>query len=275
MTARDPHRFVNELDDAAVERLVARLEGRAKDRVFTRLLDKYAAKLKLPASARVLEIGCGTGAVARALASQPGFSGKIIGIDHSLRFLDAARNFAQQEGVAERVEFRIGDAHRLEFPDASFDAAVAHTVISHVTEPEAVLRELARVVRPGGTVVVFDGDYASLTYALPDHELGRRMDRALAAASFNNPLVMRDLPRLLPELGLTLTAAWGDAVTEIGAWSFFKSFAETYAPAVAGAGLMPAEAVDAWLAAQRAAAGQGTFFASCNYYTYLTRRGPP
>lgn len=272
MAARDPHRFVNELDDNAVERLVARLEGRARDQVFTRLFDKYAAQLDLPASARILEIGCGTGAVARALARREGFAGKVTAIDHSPRFLDAARRFAREEGIGDRVEFRTGDAHRLEFPDASFDAAVAHTVISHVTEPETVLRELARVVRPGGTVAIFDGDYASLTYALADLDLGRRMDRALATASFNNPLVMRALPRLLPDLGLELTAAWGDAVAEIGSWSFFKSFAETYAPAVVNAGLMPAETVDAWLAAQRQAAENGSFFASCTYYTYLTRR---
>lgn len=68
MGARDPHRFVNELDDATIERLIARLESRAKDVVFSRLFDKYVTKLKLPASAHVLEIGCGTGAVLRALA---------------------------------------------------------------------------------------------------------------------------------------------------------------------------------------------------------------
>jgi ubiquinone/menaquinone biosynthesis C-methylase UbiE len=272
MSARDPHRFVNELDDAALERLVARLEGRAKDKVFTRLFDKYAAQLDLPASAQVLEIGCGTGAVARCLANRGGFSGKILGVDQSPRFIDAARRFAQQENVGDRVEFRIGDAHKLDFPPATFDAAIAHTVISHVTEPEAVLGELARVVRPGGTLAIFDGDYSSMTYAFPDHEFGRQMDRALATASFNNPLVMRDLPRLLPQLGLTLTAAWGDAVAEIGTWSFFKSFAETYAPAVVKAGLLPAETVEGWLAAQRQAAENETFFASCTYYTYLARR---
>ncbi|MGE5159784.1 MAG: hypothetical protein ACM3OF_16755, partial [Gemmatimonas sp.] len=89
---------------------------------------------------------------------------------------------------------------------------------------------------------------------------------------FNNPLIMRDLPRLLPELGLKMTAAWGDAVAEIGTGSYFKSFAETYAPYVTRAGLLPAETVETWLAAQRQSMEKGTFFASCNYYTYLVRR---
>jgi len=272
MTARDPHRFINELDDAAVERLIVRLESRAKDAVFTRLFDKYVAQLALPSSAQVLEVGCGTGAMTRSLARRPAFSGKAFGVDHSLPFIEAANRFAYNENVSDRVDFRVGDAHSLDFPPATFDAVIAHTLISHVTEPTAVLREMARVVRPGGAVTLFDGDYASLTYAFPDHDFGHRMDVALASAAFNNPLVMRDLPRLLPELGLKMTAAWGDVVAEIGNGSYFRSFAETYAPYVTRAGLLPAETVEAWLTAQQQSMENGTFFASCNYYTYLAQR---
>jgi SAM-dependent methyltransferase len=272
MVPRDPHRFVNELDDAAVERIIARLESRAKDKVFTRLFDRYAAQLTLPPSAQVLEVGCGTGAMLRFLAHRGDFSGKAFGIDQSPAFIEAASRFAQDENVGDRLVFRVGDAHRLDFSPETFDVVIAHTLISHVTEPAAVLREMARVVRPGGTVVIFDGDYASLTYACPDHDFGHRMDVALASATFNNPLIMRELPRLLPELGLKGTAAWGEAVVEIGNGSYFKSFAETYAPSVTNAGLFPADTVETWLAAQLQSMENGTFFASCNYYTYLARR---
>lgn len=272
VVACDPHRFVNELDETTVERLIARLESRAKDKVFTRLFDKYAAQLELPPSARVLEVGCGTGATMRLLARRGDFTGKAFGVDQSPAFIEAAKKFARDEDVVERLDFRVGDAHSLEFPSATFDAAIAHTVISHVSDPVAVVREMARVVRPGGTVAIFDGDYASLTYAFGDHDFGRRMDAALVNLVFNNPLVMRELLPLLPKLGLTMTAAWGDAVAEIGDGSYFKSFAETYAPSVANAGLLSAEAVEAWLAAQQWSMKNRTFFASCNYYTYLVRR---
>lgn len=272
MVARDPHRFVNELDQVAIDRLIARLEGRAKNAVFTRLFDKYAEHLAAGESTRVLEVGCGTGATLRSLASRRDFSGKAIGVDHSPHFVAAAQKFAGDENLAGRVEFRVGDAHQLDFPDASFDVVFAHTLISHVTDPVEVLREMVRVVRPGGTIAVFDGDYASMTYASPDHELGQRMDAALVKASFNNPRIMRDLPRLMPELGLKLTAAWGDAVVEIGSGSYFRSFVETYAPYIKQAGLAPAELVDTWLAAQLQSMDNGTFFASCTYYTYLARR---
>lgn len=272
MVARDPHRFVNELDEAALERLIARLESRAQDSVFARLLDRYVTQLALPPDAKVLEVGCGTGAVLRAIARRPDFTGQALGVDQCGHFVAAATRFAQAEALSDRIAFQLGDAHSLDFPAASFDVVIAHTVISHVTEPLAVLGEMARVVRPGGTVVVFDGDYASLTYAYPDHGFGHRMDVALANSTFNNPRIMRDLPRLLPELGLQLTTAWGEAVVEIGEASFFKSFAETYVPYVKQARALPEPAVDAWHDAQRRAMQDGRFFAACNYYTYLARR---
>jgi SAM-dependent methyltransferase len=268
---RDPHRFAPELDDAALERLVSRLESRAQDAIFAGLLDRYIAEMEIPPGASVLEIGCGTGAVLRGLAARPDFSGTGLGVDQCPKFVEAAAGFAVNEGVAGRLSFALGDAHELDLPDASFDVVIAHTVISHVTDPLAVLAEMARLVRPGGSVVIFDGDYASLTYAYRDHAFGHRMDHALANATFNNPRIMRDLPRLLPAYGLELTAAWGEAVVEIGHASYFKSFAETYAPYVKEAGLLPAQAVDAWLKEQHRCMENGEFFAACNYYTYLAR----
>lgn len=271
MSARDPHRFVNELDREAIERLINRLESRAKDHVFSRLFFKYAEQLALPESAQVLEIGCGTGAMTRFLAQRDNFSGKAFGVDQSAAFIDAANRFSQQENISDRIDFMVGDVHQLDFPDASFDAVIAHTLVSHVTEPDTVIREMARVVRPGGTIVIFDGDYASLTFAYPDHKFGNKMDQALANATFNNTHIMRDLPLLLPTLGLEIYKAWGDAIVEIGNGSYFKSFAEAYVPYVKSAALLPHQAVDNWLAAQLEFIQKKTFFASCNYYTYLAR----
>ncbi len=272
MAARDPHRFINELDDAALERLVTRLESRARDDVFARLLDKYVAHLAIPSKARVLEVGCGTGAVLRAIARRSDFGGQATGVDQCPTFVETASRFAQDERVGDCLDFRVGDAHRLDFPAGTFDVVIAHTLISHVTAPLAVLGEMARVVRPGGSVVIFDGDYASLTYAFADHDFGHQMDMALATATFNNPRIMRDLPRLLPELGLKLAAGWGDAVAEIGQGSYFRSFAETYVPYVKRAGVLPEQSIDIWFDTQLRAMLNGTFFAACNYYTYITRR---
>ena len=269
---RDPHRFINELETEAVERLIQRLENRGKDAVFARLLHGYIAKLDLDDAPRILEVGCGTGVVTRTLAQHPGFAGVVVGADQSPVLIEHARALAEQASLGHRVEYDIQDAHQLSYPDATFDIAVAHTLISHVTDPRQVVRELARVVRPDGRVVIFDGDYASLTYACNDETLGRRMDHALGAATFNNRIIMRTLPQLFAEAGLAMDESIAEVVSEIGSGSFFRSFAETYAPNVKTARLVPDDEVDSWLAEQDAAMGSNKFFASCNYYTYLARR---
>ncbi|MHA6791936.1 class I SAM-dependent methyltransferase [Pseudonocardia bannensis] len=93
----------------------------------------------------LLDVGCGTGAFAR-LAADRGV--RVVGLDTDRSAVAAA---------AERVpegEFRVGDAHDLGWPDAAFDVVAAVQVLAHVTNPLKVLREAARVVGRGGTVVV-------------------------------------------------------------------------------------------------------------------------
>lgn len=272
MNIRDPHRFSNELEHDVVQRIIARLESRAKDEVFTRLFDRYAQHIELDDSSRVLDLGCGTGVIARSLARKPNFSGRIVGVDQSEAFIEAARRFSADEQVGECVEFLVCDGHCLDLEDASFDVAIAHTLISHVSDPATVVQELARVVRPGGTVVIFDGDYSSLTYAVPDHEFGRRMDFALAHASFNNPHIMRDLVRMLPDYGFGVVTTLADVVSEIGTASYFASFADTYAPLVVSSGLMAQHELDHWLHLIERAKDDNTFFAACNYYAYILER---
>lgn len=272
MSARDPHRFVNEFDDAMVARMIDRLEGRGKDAVFTRLFDRYADALRLDADDEALEIGSGTGVVSRALARLDAIEGHITGIDHGGIFVEAARRFAGQEGLGDRVDFQIGDGHELPFEADRFALVIAHTVLSHVTDPGRVLDQARRVLKPGGTLVIFDGDYVSLTYRSEDAEAGRRMDWALARTTFNNPTLIRDLAGLLAEKGFALSKTLTDAVTEIGTGSYFRSMAETYAPLIPETGMASQDEVAAWLAAQITAIEDGTFFASCNYYSFIAHR---
>jgi SAM-dependent methyltransferase len=174
--------------------------------------------------------------------------------------------------VAERIEFRTGDAHVLDVEADRFDCVNAHTLISHVSDPPAVLRERARVVTPGGVIAIFDGDYASLTVAHPDAGQAKAMEEALIAAVVNHPRIIRDLPRLLPVAGPEIVETAAHVYAEAGAGSFFLGLARAYAPLVVRAGLLPAERVETWLAEQQRAAADGTFFGACKCYAYLVRR---
>jgi ubiquinone/menaquinone biosynthesis C-methylase UbiE len=272
MIAQDVYRFINDLDDATIQGLIERLEVRSTDPNFAKMRDAYLAETRLSPSAQILELGCGTGVVARAIAKREDFSGRITGVDQSPALIEAARRLATEEGVDQRIEFRVGDVHSLDFAEASFHAVIAHTLLSHVADPLTVLKEAARVIQPEGLVVIFDGDYASLTFAYSDPVLAKAMDEAIMAIIVNNQRVMRDLPRLLRQAGLELAETMADVYAEIGTSSFFSGAAETYAPLVARAELLPAVQVETWLAEQREALQQGTFFAACNYSAYITRR---
>ena len=272
LQARDAMQFVNDQDAATLQRFAERLEFRGTDPTFVAYRDAYLPLIDLPRTAAIVDLGCGTGVVTRALAARDGFAGTVTGIDQSPEFIAAAERLAARDDVADRVAFAVADAHELPFPDASFDAAVAHTLISHVRDPVAVLAEAARVVRPGGSVAIFDGDYASLTFGCSDAVLGRLVEPALQSVIMSSPRVMRELPRLLPKSGLRLIATQAHVYAEAGSSRFMLNLAETYGPLAASTGLLPAAQVETWLADQRRSAADGTFFGACNYYAYITRR---
>jgi ubiquinone/menaquinone biosynthesis C-methylase UbiE len=108
--------------------------------------------LSAPApGACVLDVACGTGLVSLLAASAVGEAGSVLGVDLSQGMVDAAAARAQARGVR-NARFERMDAEELQLPDAGFDAALCALGLMYVPEPEAALRELRRVLRPGGRV---------------------------------------------------------------------------------------------------------------------------
>jgi len=104
-----------------------------------------------PPSWTVCDVGTGTGILAKDLAR---LGLRVIAVDHSPRMLEAARSSLEAEGYA--VELRLGEAHALPLADGEVNAALAHMVLHYVPQPAEALREMARIVKPGGVVVVVD-----------------------------------------------------------------------------------------------------------------------
>jgi demethylmenaquinone methyltransferase / 2-methoxy-6-polyprenyl-1,4-benzoquinol methylase len=108
---------------------------------------------------RVLDVATGTGLVAAELVR--GYGCRVVGIDQSAAMLGRARQkLDDDEGLAGRIELVEGEAERLPFADAEFDHLTFTYLLRYVDDPVATLRELARVVRPGGRI-------ASLEFCLP------------------------------------------------------------------------------------------------------------
>jgi ubiquinone/menaquinone biosynthesis C-methylase UbiE len=269
---RDIFRLAPSMDAAVLETIAARLEFRGTDEGYARRSQAYFARLPLAEARRVLALGCGTGVEVRALRRLARPDTAIVGVDHSPALIEAARRHTAGEGLSGNVTYQLGDAHHVPFGDGEFDIVTLHTLISHVDDPLQVLREARRLVRPGGTVAVFDGDYASLTFAYPDHALARTIEEKLIQLIVANPRIMRDLPRLLREVGLELTEADGTLYADVGGSRFWVAATESYGVLLGRAGLLPQALVDDWRAFQASAAADNTFFGASNYYTYLTRR---
>jgi ubiquinone/menaquinone biosynthesis C-methylase UbiE len=99
---------------------------------------------------RVLDVGCGTGIVARTAAARAGAGGRVAAVDVNEQMLEVAR----AAGGGRTIEWREGNAGALPFPDGAFDAVLSQQMIQFVSQPTAVLGEMWRVLRPGGRLAV-------------------------------------------------------------------------------------------------------------------------
>ena len=113
---------------------------------------------------RLLDVGCGPGTITADFATRLA-PGTVLGIDASAEVIDAARRDHPD------VTFSVADVYDLGLEDASWDVVHAHQVLQHLADPVAALREMRRVVRPGGIVAARDSDYASFTWHPADERL--------------------------------------------------------------------------------------------------------
>jgi demethylmenaquinone methyltransferase/2-methoxy-6-polyprenyl-1,4-benzoquinol methylase len=112
------------------------------------------SRVDVRATDTVLDVATGTAAVAIELVSVTGCA--VIGVDQSPEMLAAGRARVERAGLAHRIELREARAEELPFDDAAFDALTFTYLLRYVDDPAATLRELARVVRPGGTIAALE-----------------------------------------------------------------------------------------------------------------------
>jgi ubiquinone/menaquinone biosynthesis C-methylase UbiE len=170
----------------------------------------------------LLDVGCGPGTITLDLARVVA-PGRVVGIDAVEEPLIAARADAVAAGV-DTVEYRVGDAYALDFPDGRFDVVHAHQVLQHLADPIAALRELGRVCRAGGIVAARDSDYAAFTWFPADPALDRwlALYEAVARRNGGEPDAGRRLLSWAQEAGFddvtSSASVWCFATPEDRAW---------------------------------------------------------
>lgn len=126
------------------------------------------AMTALEAGMHVLDAGCGIGGTARCLAVEHGC--RVTGIDLTPEYVDVARMLTERLGLSERCAFEVGSATDMPYGDSSFDAAVSFHVAMNIEDRLGLYGELARVVRPGGPLCLFDvmkGPTDGMVYPVP------------------------------------------------------------------------------------------------------------
>ncbi len=172
-------------------------------------LDLLESVARVRIGEHVLDVGCGTGAFVRRLVSLDQDI-SITGVDVSTGMLAEAR---RTTGGAPNVRFVQASAEALPFPDASFDVVVSTSALHYVPDPALAVREMARVLRPGGRLALLDWDRGHWWMALMDRFL------TLADPAHGHTLTAGEMASLMADAGLDVRVlerprrgAWGFAV---------------------------------------------------------------
>jgi ubiquinone/menaquinone biosynthesis C-methylase UbiE len=241
----DPGFFVEFLDQSRVGTL----------RMIEANPAAYFAYLNPRPGMRVLDVGTGVGNLIHRLAELVGTDGIVTGLDSSTVMIEEASRRAPQ-GLP--LEYHVGDAYAMEFPDDTFDVAMSHVVFQHLPQPEKPLREMIRVTKPGGLVVLTEQDWDTLFIDGGDLSVNRRIVHAFADM-LPNGNIGRQLPRMFAELGLTeITAAPSPLVLTGPAARFFDSMIEGHLGYCLANGIVTQAEHREWLSTYRQRANDGT-----------------
>lgn len=221
---------------------------------------------------RLLDCGCGPGSITVGLA-QIVAPGETVGIDASPDAIHAARAHAASVS-GDSVRFDVADVCALPFPAASFDAVFSHAVLQHLPDPLAAVREMRRILRPGGICALADADYDGSVIFPGDPLLPRTFEllRELRVRSGGgDPRVGKRLRALLGEAGFTRTQglavanceATSESTARTGAWWASYTESPQFVERATSLGVSDARELTAIAAAWRAwAAHPGAYWAT-------------
>jgi arsenite methyltransferase len=251
-------------------RLVERLERLYATRDVLRRRELVRAALGARPGDRVLDVGCGPGFYVTELLEAVGPEGSVAGLDASADMLAVAAQRAEGHG---NVTFHQADATSLPVPDASFERAVCVQVLEYVHDVPAALSQMHRALRPGGRVLIWDVDWATVSWHAIDRQLARR---ALAAwdKHLTHPSLPRTLAAQLRNAGFqdVRMDAHAFATTELIPDAYGGSLVPLLEQYVAEQGGMAQEEAKAWADEQRELGDRGEFFFTVTQFCFTATR---
>jgi SAM-dependent methyltransferase len=262
-----PHDPYSDLDGTPDARpFIAALEERGRAAGQARLRRRFLRFVPVRGGARVLEVGCGTGVVLRDAAVLAGRRGEVVGVDASRAVSAVARRLCRRVAGRAPIRVHVADGAKLPWSDARFDIALAVTVILHVPDAAAVVREMARVVVPGGRVALQDQDFGTVALTHPDRALTDRILHGVAARIYPEPHSGRRLPGLLRAAGLERVRLLTDVYQDTTLERYTHVWLERRATRAVELGVADAPSAQGWLDGFTRLVEDGGFVMTMNYY---------
>jgi arsenite methyltransferase len=229
--------------------------------------DIVLGKLALRPCESVLEIGSGNGIFCREMLDAMGWDGHVCGLDNAEPMIRLAKALCPQ------ADFHLGSATTLPFDDARFDAVTGAQVLCFIDDQTAAVREMFRVLKPGGRLVVLDTDWRSLVWNCADQKM---MDRVmkLFTSVYADAHVPRTLSRRLEGAGFRIRDRLSHVILN---WSLTS---ENYAGQTIGfVRPMMEKSADfsdddwtEWIADQKATNESGEYLFSLNRYVFCAEK---
>lgn len=237
--------------------LIAALDEQASIPAIQRLRAVATELLGVRIGHRLVDVGCGTGDVARALAGIVGPIGSVLGIDASETMLSEARRRAGATSLP--VEFSLGDINSLALPDEHHDGTLCERVFQHLTDPHAAMAELVRITRSHGRIVVIDTDWGlhGIHGADPD------LTATIVDAWMNNAAnghAGRRLPAIFTDAGIQEVTVHVDTITSTDPQRPARPPFTTMAASAVRTGAIAHTEADTWLDTLADAGRRGHFF---------------
>lgn len=262
--ARRGHLTTDDFATTDVETQIAALDHQSRLAGIARLRAWSLAVLGVKPGERVLDIGSGTGETARALADAVGETGEAIGLDPN----EGMRGEAAHR--APHARFVDGNAYALPFPDGSLDAVTCERVFQHLDEPDRATAEIARVLRPGGRVIIADHDWGTAIIHPGEPDISRVITESMRGG-IANPFAARRLPGHLARAGLVVDDIGSQAMVQSPAAATSELVTMLGRMAV-DRGMIDAARCERFLAGLASGAENGDFHMSVTMFAVLAHR---
>ena len=263
MSDRRPDGFTDVDGSEQQAHMLAAMEATARWPAVVRLRAWERDHLRLSPGERLVDVGCGLGDAALALAADLAPDGAVVAIDTSEAMLNEARRRWSSPVTA---TFTCGDAMALDLSDAAFDAARSERTLQWVDDPDRAFAELVRVLRPGGRLVVTDSDWRTFAQDHPEPDVAERFVEALRQTRGPQAAVGGQLRSMAVAAGLedvdvdVATHAWTswDPDTEPSPSGFLPI--DAVSQQLADAGLLSPADAQAFVAGAERYGREGRFF---------------